>query len=109
MGATYVGTSKRYADSIDAKMGAQADLSVMRSGEPESLTARELELKTEPVTRTPRPMNVTAWVRYGKVGIHVRGRAVAWTAKAVAVEWDAPQGTHRAWVWASAVDRDDRL
>lgn len=100
-----MGTSKRYADSIDRRMGVQADLSIMRTGEPESLTAKELELKTEPVTRTPQPMPVTAWVRYGKIGIRVNGRAVAWTSKAVAVEWDGPDGPHRAWVWASAVER----
>jgi hypothetical protein len=100
-----VGTSKRYADSVDRRMGDQADLSIMRTGEPESLTAKELELKTEPLTRAPQPMLVTAWVRYGRIGIRVNGRAVAWTTKAVAVEWDAPDGPHRAWVWASAVER----
>jgi hypothetical protein len=87
-------------------MGVQADQSIMRGGEPESLTAKELELAIEPVTRTPRPMPVTAWVRYGKIGIRVNGRAVAWTSKAVAVEWDGPgEQKHRAWVWASAVER----
>jgi hypothetical protein len=100
-----VGTSKRYADSIDRRMGAQADLSIMRTGEPESLTATELELTTKPVTRTPQPMPVTAWVRYRRIGIRVNGRVVAWTTKAVAVEWDAPDGPHRAWVWASAVEK----
>ena len=104
-----MGTSKRYADSIDARMGVQADLSIMRDSEPESLTAKELELKTEPVTRTPQPMPVTAWVRYKGIGIRVKGRAVAWTAKALAVERDAPAGPHRAWVWASAVERDGQM
>ena len=85
-------------------MGVHADQSVMRGSKPESLTAKELELATEPITRTPQPMPVTAWVRYGKIGIRVNARAVAWTAKAVAVEWDGPEGPHRAWVWSSAVD-----
>jgi hypothetical protein len=49
-------------------------------------------------------MPVYAWVRYGATGMRVKARAVAWTAKAVAVEWQAPDGLHRAWVWASAVD-----
>ena len=86
-------------------MGVQAGQSAMREGTPESLTAAELELTTEPITRTPRPMPVTAWVRYEGIGIRVQGRDVAWTAKAVAVEWDGPDGPHRAWVWASAVAR----
>jgi len=102
-----VGSSKRYADSIDRRIGVHADLSIMRGGEPESLTSRELELATEPVTRTPKPMPVVAWVRYKGIGIRVKGRAVAWTAKAVAIEWDGPgEEKHRAWVWASAVERD---
>ena len=88
-------------------MGVQADQSIMRGGKPESLTAKELELTIEPVTRTPQPMPVQAWVGYGGIGIRVKGRAVAWTTKAVAVEWDAPgEQKHRAWVWASAVERD---
>ena len=98
-------SSKRYAAQIDERMADRADQTVMRDGTPESLTSRELELKTEPLTRTPEPLPVYAWVRYGAIGIRVKGRAVAWTAKAVAVEWDAPAGPHRAWVWASAVDR----
>jgi hypothetical protein len=100
-----VGSSKRYAAQIDERMSERADQTVMRDGVPDSLTSTELELKSEPLTRTPRPLPVYAWVRYGKIGIRVKARAVAWTAKAVAVEWDAPQGSHRAWVWASAVDR----
>jgi len=100
-----MGSSKRYADSIDRRMGVHADQSVMRDSEPESLTAKELELSTEPVTRTPVPTPVNAWVRYGKIGINVEGRVVAWTSRAAAVEWDTPQGPHRAWVWASAVER----
>lgn len=98
-------TSKRYADSIDKQMGRQADLSIMRGSEPETLTAEELELATEPLTRPPKPTPVTAWVRYRKIGIRVNGRAVAWTAKAVAVKWDGPDGPDRAWVRASAVER----
>jgi hypothetical protein len=32
---------------------------------------------------------------------------VAWTPRAVAVRWKTPAGEeHRAWVWASAVERD---
>ena len=86
-------------------MGLHADHSVMRDSKPESLTSKELELATEPVTRTPVPTPVTAWVRYGKIGIKIEGRMVAWTSRAAAVEWETPQGPHRAWVWASAIER----
>ena len=100
-----MGSSKRYAEQIDARMSERADQTVMRDGTPDSLTASELELKTEPLTRTPQPLPVLAWVRYGGIGLKVKARAVAWTPKAVAVEWDTPNGPHRAWVWASAVDK----
>jgi len=51
-------------------------------------------------------MPVTAWARYGngETAVRVEGQAVAWTARAVAVEWKTPAGAvHRAWVSASAV------
>lgn len=100
-----MGTSKRYAAHIDARMGEKIDQAVMRDRQPETLTDLELELNVEPLTRTPKPMPVFAWVRYGSSGMRVKARAVAWTNKAVAVEWEAPGGLHRAWVWASAVDQ----
>jgi hypothetical protein len=98
-----VGTSKRYAAQIDARMSEKIDLVVMRDGVPETLTDLELELATEPLTRAPQPVPVFAWVRYGSTGVRVRGRAVAWTARAVAVQWQVPDGMHRASVWSSAV------
>lgn len=77
---------------------------VMRDKSPLSLTNVELELDTFPLTRTPKPLAVKVWVRYGDVAIKVDARAVAWTSRAVAVEWDTASGPHRAWVWASAVE-----
>jgi hypothetical protein len=78
--------------------------SVMREGEPDSLSDAELQLDREPLTRTPAPRPVRAWVRYGEVPLMVEAVAVAWTEYAVAIKWPAPGGgEHRAWVWASAV------
>jgi len=99
-----VGTSKRYADAIDVRMGDKADQVVMRDLEPETLTPRELALDVQPLTRTPKPMPVFAWVRYDGIPIRVSARVVAWTEKAVAVEWKSPTGLHHAWVWSSAVE-----
>ena len=71
---------------------------------PSSLNDVELELDVQPLTRPPRALPVTAWVRYGETSVKIEGRAVAWTARAVAVQWKTPAGeVHRAWVWASAV------
>jgi hypothetical protein len=71
---------------------------------PISLSDRELG-KTAP--RQPsEPIPVRAWVRFPETPIHVTGLAVAWTEKAVQVEFTMRNGaSHRAWVWASAVDR----
>ena len=77
---------------------------IMASGEPESLTPAELQLDSEPLTRTPVPRPVKVWVRYGGVPVKVDAVAVAWTGRAVAVKWETPGGEHRAWVWASAVE-----
>ena len=100
-----MGTSKRYAAHFDRLMDGRVLESVMRDGQPTTLTPPELELDTLPLTRTPVPEPVRAWVRYGDTAVKVDGRAVAWTPRAVAVEWDAPSGVHRAWLWASAVER----
>ena len=69
---------------------------------PYSLTAAELGGMPASMASDPTP--VLAWVRYASIADHVRGLALAWTPRAVYVEWE-DRGTHRAWVWASAVER----
>ena len=102
--AALVGTNRRYAASVDRAIANRIGESVMNGGDkPSSLSPQELELGVYPLTRTPVPVPVRAWVRYGVVPVKVDAAAVAWTSKAVALVWDAPGGQHRAWVWASAV------
>jgi hypothetical protein len=69
---------------------------------PQSLTANELGWL--PVKMAPEPMHVRVWVRYGDIAEQVHGLALAWTPRAVYVEWE-DRGIHRIWVWASAVER----
>jgi hypothetical protein len=76
---------------------------VMRAQQPDTLTLADLDLEHEPVTKTPKPDPVRAWVRYGKTPILVDAIAVAWIQRAVAIKWDTPDGEHHAWVWGSAV------
>ena len=100
-----MGTNKRYASSVDRRVGERALEAATRGVPPTSLTDVELELDTYPLTKTPRPHAVRAWVRYGPVALRVEARAVAWTTRAVALEWTSPgEEMHRAWVWASAVE-----
>ena len=104
-GRSRVGTNKRYADSIDRRMNARITESETRGHAPVSLTTEELELTTQPLTRTPIPKPVRAWVHFGPVAVKVDAETVAWTDRAVAIRWTMASGAeHRAWVWASAVE-----
>jgi hypothetical protein len=101
---TSMGTSKRYAQHYDGLMDARIADGVMRSGEPDTLDARELEFDNESMTRTPKPRPARAWVRYGDQSIEVDVEVVAWTERAIAIRWPGPEGSeHHAWVWGGAV------
>jgi hypothetical protein len=103
-----MGANKRYAERVDRQMGQRADEAATRGLAPTSLTDAELELDLLPLTKTPKPHEVRAWVRYGAVAVKVTARAMKWTPRAVALEWEAPSGEiQRAWVWASAVEAAD--
>jgi len=102
-----IGSNKRYAAQIDARMSAHVDQMMMR-GAPQTLSDAELELDVHPLTRTPIPVPASAWVRYGELAVKIDVEVVAWTPRAVAVRWTTPAGEqHRSWVWASAVERHD--
>lgn len=74
-------------------MGRRADEVAAAGRPPISLSDAELELDHLPLTRTPQPEAVWAWVRYGpELAVRVEGRAVAWTPRAVAVEWETASG-----------------
>ncbi|WP_035880582.1 hypothetical protein [Cryobacterium sp. MLB-32] len=68
---------------------------------PYSLTAAELGDLPAVLASAPAP--VRAWVRYPATADQVHGLALAWTPRAVYVEWES-NGAHRTWVWASAVE-----
>ena len=101
-----MGTSKRYAGAIDKRSELRQLERAMGHERPFTLTQYELELDDNPVTTTRKPIAVRVWVRYPAVVSKIDARAIAWTPRAVKVEWDTPAGqVHTAWVWASAVDR----
>jgi len=65
------------------------------------------EVGTE-ITPAPNPIGVEAWVTFATppTPVRVEGRAVAWTSRAVEIEYRVNDGTtRRVWVYASAVDR----
>ncbi len=101
-----MGSNRRYADYYDRKMTQRITELVIRA-EPISLTDAELDVEADPIVEpTDEPPQVRSWVRYPEASARVEGRAIAWTKRAVRVEWKASDGTvKRAWVWAGAVER----
>ncbi|MBT2519100.1 hypothetical protein J7E29_16785 [Streptomyces sp. ISL-90] len=95
--------NKRYGSDLTEDA---VNLSVIRPA-PISLSVAEIGTPNVPA-EVDHPIPVEAWVRFPEAAIHVRGEAVAWSDRAVWVEFTLHDGsTHRAWVWASAVDRID--
>jgi hypothetical protein len=87
------------ADTLDQVEPEHGVAFVVR---PYSLTYAELGGLPAVLATTPTPVRV--WVRYPATANQVHGMALAWTPRAVYVEWE-DGGTHLAWVWASAVER----
>jgi hypothetical protein len=105
-----MGANKRYPSRPHPTASVHAE--ALEQVEPDygdEYTARPFSLTTEelgrlPVTMATEPIPVLAWVRSPAVPTHVQGLALAWTSRAVYVEWEH-RGMHRVWVWASAVER----
>ena len=61
----------------------------------------------EQIKEAGEPIPVRSWIRFFETSVEVEDAyAVAWTDRAVLVEWSLRDGSRqRAWVWASAVRR----
>lgn len=100
-----MGSNKRYAEHIDARMSATIDARIMAEHTPDGLSDMELELDRYPLTRPPKPVPVRAWVHYDGIPLRLAVEMVAWTPKAVAIRWTTPQGREdKIWAWASSCD-----
>lgn len=102
-----MGGRSRYQPAYDRARLEKHYVEVMSRGDPvQSLTDAEIERGQAAVTRSPEPVAVAAWVRYGGTPVLVNGWTSTWTSRAVEVVWRDPRGEpHRAWVWANAVRR----
>lgn len=101
-----MGTSKRYADSVDRQMNERILQRTAAAGELQTLSDGELALDRLAVTIDPIPKPVKAWVRFGNVPILVDAEACRWTSKAVGIRFRVAEREHRCWVWISAVDEN---
>lgn len=94
-----MGENKRYGSDLTQNALTEA---VLR---PRPISLSEREVGKE-ITPAESPVPVEAWVRFPESAVRLKGHAVAWTKRAVWVEFTLRDGsTTRAWVWASAVDR----
>ncbi|TFV82151.1 hypothetical protein E4V99_14650 [Microbacterium sp. dk485] len=100
-----MGTNRRYAHRGDARMDDRILERVSRDGPLQTLTPDELELEEHPLTITPRPEPVRAWVRFGDTPVRVDAEALRWTPRAIGIPFRVGERELRTWVWASAVDR----
>jgi hypothetical protein len=96
-----VGSNRRHGESVArSKANSRSAVAALR---PVSLGVDQLG--DEPVVRARGPVPVSAWVTLGTTLVKVEGFAVAWTSRAVEVQWPTDADTRSAWVWASACER----
>lgn len=69
----------------------------------QSLTPRERQEDTLPVTRDPQPKPCTAWVRFGPHAVQVKAVVVVWNDIACGIQFTVGEKELRCWVWANAV------
>jgi hypothetical protein len=98
-----VGTNRRYERHVGAQIDRRIEETAGR-GHPIGLTDDELDKTRQRPTWAATPLPVWAWVRYPGTPVRVEGFAIAWTARAVMVEWQDRDTSRRLWVWASAVE-----
>ena len=95
--------------ATEKRMHDQAIVAAAKHGPLQSLTEREREASTQPVTIYPwdAQRRVRAWVRFGPEPVWVDARIVRSTELAAGIEFKAAGQTYRCWVWGNAVQLDD--
>jgi hypothetical protein len=94
-----VGQNRRYGSDLTDQALAE---SLVRA-KPITLGPQEIG---PDVVEADEPIEVVAWVTFREATVHLSARAVAWTERAVRVEFTMRDGSQlSAWIWASAVDR----
>lgn len=102
-----MGSNRRYADSIERRSYARMLARAAAAAPLQSLTRAEVEVDSELMTRTPRPLAARAWVRFGAEPYRVECQVHAWTRWAAEIEFLVGEKPTRAWVWRGAVRPND--
>ncbi|WP_244632060.1 MULTISPECIES: hypothetical protein [unclassified Microbacterium] len=93
----------------DMQSQARSILEAAKHGPLQSLTDREMDIRGQPLTIYPHPLQrrVKAWVRFGPEAVRVDAKLVRSTPLAAGIEFRAEDQTFRCWVWGNAVTLAD--
>ena len=97
-------SSKRYEAHYDRLMDERILRRIASESPLQTLTDKELQRDTLPITRDPQPKPCKAWVRFGPHAMHVDAVVVAWNDVACGIQFSlGGEQQARCWVWANAV------
>lgn len=91
----------------DMQSQARSILEAAKHGPLQPLTAREMDIREQPMTIYPRPKRVRAWVRFCPEAVRVDAKLARSTPLAAGIEFRAEDQTFRCWAWGNAVVLDD--
>lgn len=98
-----MGTSKRYSQYYDRRMGHRILQRIASERPLQTLTDHERQTDLLPVTRDPQPKPCKAWVRFGPHPVLVDAVVVVWNELACGIQFTVDEREFRCWVWAGAV------
>ena len=101
-----IGANKRYDMARRSDLARSDAAGTAPEPLADTLSAAELNFKTDP-PKTPRePIPVMAWLRFSGTPVQVPGECLEFTSKAVLFRYTAAgQSPEQVWVWANAVAR----
>lgn len=104
-----MGAGDRLKYSNDVRSARTSVTAAAKRGPLQSLTDRELDLRSQPVTVYPHALQrrVKAWVRFGGEAIRVDAKLVRSTPLAAGIEFHGENEILRCWVWGNAVEIAD--
>ena len=93
-----VGQNRRYGSDLTRAAIAEAALRPT----PVGLTEAQIG---GPIREAKAPIPVVAWVPFIERDVQLDAYAIAWTSRAVQIEFELRAGSrHCVWVWAGAVE-----
>ena len=98
-----MGSSKRYAHRYDRLMDERTLQRIAADSPLQTLSPKERQVDSLPVTRDPAPKACKAWVRFGPHAVQVDAMVVVWNDLACGIQFQVGDKEMRCWVWSNAV------